>query len=513
MQRVRVRRLTAVLVGVVICLTGAGTVLAEPPDVIRQGGVRDVDTFDPAKTDGSGYFAICNLFDQLVRFKQGPDVTTLELENDLAESYEINKAGTLYTFHLRKGVLFHKGYGELTSEDVKFTFERILDPKFGSPQRSVFSSIKEIRTPDKYTVEIELKSPSAGFMGSAIAYRGGYILSKRAVQEMGDAGTALNPIGTGPYVLESRVPGQSMTFVANYEYWRGVADIKRVVLNVIPDETTILTALLAGDLDYALLEMPEMIRAARQDPNLNLMISPGETRGLVVNCNTIPNRKVRQALLFALDRELIIEKVYFGIGELIEQTPLAQHLFGYEPYLAEYTYSPETAVRLLQEAGYSAAKPLVVRLLLRPADIGLATACAGFWEEVGVQTVIDVQQTAAFAALRSGKEDAWDLMITTPTRPDPALLLPQLYSPNIPSPNYARYNQVDNLIEAYNTTSGSDTATLGLLLSQIQMIVSVDLPNLYVLDTMKVTCTRKGLAGDVPNTHFWLMLWYFMHWE
>ena len=181
---------------------------AQPADTMRLGmGAAQVITIDPIYLNqGVDNWAITHVFDFLARaplgrFAKSPS----EFTPELAESWTISPDARTWTFHLRKGVQFHKGYGELTSEDVKFTFDRVRDPKQGSGAASVYTNVDRVETPDAYTAVIVLKQPDPFFMSSLIHVTSSNIVCKKAVLEKGDK-FARDPIGSGPYQIVSVTP-------------------------------------------------------------------------------------------------------------------------------------------------------------------------------------------------------------------------------------------------------------------------------------------------------------------
>ena len=173
-----------------------------------------------------------NIFDQVVRYKQGPDDTVLKIEPDLASSWEISDDGLVHTFHLREGGQFHKGYGELTSEDVVFTIERAKDPESGSAFSSDLQVIESIEAVDRYTVRMTLAYPYSDFFNAILAWRPGFIVCKKAVLEKGSLDFKTDPIGTGPYSFSSRVAGVSLTLKASKEPRSKLRGVERRNLQV-----------------------------------------------------------------------------------------------------------------------------------------------------------------------------------------------------------------------------------------------------------------------------------------
>ena len=168
-------------------------------------GAAQVITIDPIYLNqGVDNWAITHVFDFLARAPLGRFAKSpADFTPELAESWTISPDARTWTFHLRKGVQFHKGYGELTSDDVKFTFDRVRDPKQGSGAAILYSNVDRVETPDPYTAVIVLKQPDPFFMSSLIHVTSSNIVCKKAVLEKGDK-FARDPIGSGPYQVVER---------------------------------------------------------------------------------------------------------------------------------------------------------------------------------------------------------------------------------------------------------------------------------------------------------------------
>jgi len=172
---------------------------------------------DPAFTSWIDAYRILNNINQgLLRFKTG----TFEVEPDLAESWDISEDGTEWVFHLRKGVQWHKGFGEFTANDVKYSVERVLDPEVASRWQQYWSMIENVEVIDDYTVKITLTEASPVFTIWMAGYRPAGLVCEKAVEEYGDE-YFKNPIGTGPFMFESWTPGEEVVIVANPDYRDG----------------------------------------------------------------------------------------------------------------------------------------------------------------------------------------------------------------------------------------------------------------------------------------------------
>ncbi len=241
--------LLAVMVFVTACSPAAAPAATAPsgeeaaPAAAAGGTLRiglDVDagSGDPRLMRDTSAFRLRELvFDGLVEMQ--PDYT---LAPSLAESWE-NPDELTWIFNLREGVKFHNG-DELTAEDVKFTFDTILDEAFASPSRAFFTPIQSIDVVDDYTVQFTLDQPYGPFL----SYLTMPIVPK-AVAEADPEAFSNNPIGTGPFKFVEWKRGDSISLAANDDYWNGRPKLDGIELNVVPDNTARVVALESGDLD------------------------------------------------------------------------------------------------------------------------------------------------------------------------------------------------------------------------------------------------------------------------
>lgn len=346
----------------------------------------DISTLDPHRaTSTSDKAVVGQIFNGLVRFPPG-SADPSELEPDLAESWEVSDDNTVWTFHLRKGVQFHHGYGELTAEDVVFSIERAADSDRSS-FASGFSGIKGVRALDEYTVEITLEYPDVGFLGRVSDYHGGNIVSKKAVQELGDR-FASQPVGTGAFAFDEHNTQQYVRLAAHEDYFRGSPEIKTVTFQMIPSDSARELAFTSGEIDIAhgKREQRWVERIKKRGVNVDIF-EPGEFRNLHLNQNYAPldDLRVRQAIAAAIDVDQIVQYV----GEDVADKGCSVVPQGYVGHTCEpgsYEHNIEKAKALLAEAGHpdgitiksvvsniSAQLPImeIVQAQLAPAGINL----------------------------------------------------------------------------------------------------------------------------------------------
>jgi peptide/nickel transport system substrate-binding protein len=287
---------------------------------------------------------IANMCDPLVQFND-----KLEIEPVLAESWEI-KDPTTYVFRLRKGVKFHNGQ-DFTSADVKYSLEWILNKDNKSKLAGYYSYVDQVETPDDYTAIIRTKTPYGPALGSLTVL---FITPKATAEKMGRAEFAKHPVCTGAFKFVEWVKDQRVVMEANEQYWRGAPKIKKITWRNIQEDSTRLAELRTGGIDVAIRVPMAQIELLQSDPKLKVLSIP-TTRTKWVTLNTwakpFSDKRVRQALNYAINKEEIVQALYKGNAHITGQ-PYAPAVFGYNPDVKSYPFDPAKAKALLAEAGY-----------------------------------------------------------------------------------------------------------------------------------------------------------------
>ena len=281
-------------------------------------------------------------------------VTTTEVEPDLAASWTVSEDGTVWTFKLRQGVRFHRGYGELTAEDVKYSFERQIQRRPGMRFAKNLDVIRDIDVLGPHTLRITLKQYDPVFPLRMVGYQQGYIVSKKAALELGDQ-FGWNPVGTGPFYFHRRLPRQKVVFKAFEGYHGGRAAIDEIHWFDVPEDATKLIGLEKGTFDIA---MPNLMTADIRN-QVQAMGAVLDERGpsgqfrIYFNVNRAPfdDIRVRQAFMHAIDRQAIVDTLWpDGLG-ILATSPLPPGYFGHTPVEVP-AYDPKRARQLLAQAGY-----------------------------------------------------------------------------------------------------------------------------------------------------------------
>jgi len=356
-----------------------------------------------------------HMFDTLV----GLEGEELKLVPGLAERWETVNP-TTWRFHLRKGVKFHDGK-PFDANDVKYTVETYVDPK---NRRATFvKGIVRAEVRDPATVDIITAEPLASMLFNIVRM---YILPRETREKMGAQAFAEKPVGTGPYRFGEWKRDQQLVLDANSAYWRGPVQPRRLVFRIVKDASTRAAELRSGGVD---------IIAAPPVPQLDLLDS-GETHvvpvkgGRVIiypmNVKQAPfdNRKVREAINLAVNREAIVKSVLGGRG-IVLAGPFTPPWLGYDPAVKPYPYDPARARQLLAEAGYpqgfESTWSISSGVFLKDTEI--AEAAAGQLRQVGVRLKLvptersKIQKDAVEGTFPGLTSIAWG----TQFEPDPML--------------------------------------------------------------------------------------------
>lgn len=271
-----------------------------------------------------------------------------ELLPSLADKFTESEDHKTFTFHLRSGVTFHNGK-PLTAADVKYTFDSLLSPQLKSPIRGAVDKITSIETPDNFTVIFRAREPFYTFLANLPAIG---IIPDGAGLEMGNA-----PIGSGPYKFISYTEGDNVRLEANPDYWGGTPNISRVQVKIVADNSTRQAELMSGGVDLAYNSGfdPETIRALSGRSSMQVVQNEGVNIDyLAVNLGSqseLSNPKVRQAIAYAIDRKVIIDRLLRNQATRADAILPTKH-WAYEKNVMAYDYNIERAKQLLDEAGY-----------------------------------------------------------------------------------------------------------------------------------------------------------------
>jgi peptide/nickel transport system substrate-binding protein len=408
----------------------------------------------------------------------------------LAEKWH-NSDNKNYTFFLKKGVRFHNGR-EMKAADVKFVFDRAMNPETKHPAIKQYEVIADIIVKDDYSITFALKTTNANFL-LTMARQGSVIYPREAVDSLKS-----EPIGTGPYKIGEWVRGDRIVLVKNPEYHvKGLPKLDRVTYRFIPDPNAALAALKAGDVDAAMFGLgPEHIPDLQKDPRFQVIV--GETTNDVImsmNNSRKPftDVRVRRAITYGINKPEVVKGAMFGFGRV-----LGTNIDPLNPYFVDMSgampYDPAKAKKLLAEAGYPNGFETVLKVAPQYYyTVRTGEVLADQLQKVGVKVKIEqiewgqwlsrVWKDADYDLTIIGHAEAWDVG-------------------NYANPKYYfRYDspEFQKLFQESEVTV--DDKVRRELYVKIQKKLVEDAPVVWLYVHPRLAVTKKGLQGlwkDLP---------------
>jgi len=436
------------------------------------------------------------------------------------------------TFHVRKGVKWHDGVA-LTAADVDFTYRYMIDPKTPTAYAESFRQVRHAEVVDPYTYRVTYEKPYS----PALLSWGIWILPRHILEAPWKAGVDLRttpqsryPIGSGPYLFQEWKTGEKVVLEANPDYFEGRPYIKRVVYRIIPDQSTIFLELKAKNIDMAGLTPIQYRRqtdypAFRKAFNKYRYLANGYAYlGFNLLDPRFQDKRVRQAMAYAINKQEIIEGVLLGLGQAA-QGPYKPGTWWYKPDVKTYPFDPDRAKTLLAELGWTRmnsdgvlvkdGKPFSFTIMTNQGNSvrqQTAEIIQRRLKAVGIDVKIQVVDWAAFINTFIRKRqfeaiilgwglgldpDQYDIWTSTQTGPD------QLNHISYKNP------KVDELLEAGRRTF--DEAKRKEIYWEFQDIMAEEQPVvfLYVPDNLPVVSSRvRGIEPAPAGISYNFIKWY-----
>jgi len=465
---------------------------------------------DPAGFDPSNIFRIeneniaFNIFSGLTTY----DSRTGQIAPDLATSWE-TKDNITWTFHLRKGVQWQKGYGEFTAADVLYSYKRILDPATASPYVSELTGVDTMDAPDPYTVVIKLKAANGGFLHTVANYHQGQIVKKEAIEAAGDQ-VRWKPVGTGPYYLDSIDVNSRIVLKRHEGYYKGPAPIATLDFHIIKDDATAAIALRNGEIDLLMRQSKEEQLQILKDAGFKMNHVDNYAASLkVMNLSDpiLKDVRVRQAIAYAIDYPAITAAITPTL-----QAPTYSILMPWMDVFSkeapEYKYDPEKAKKLLAEAGYPNGFTLKALNTSAQGVTEQQQFEIDYLSQVGIKMELELVDTPTY----NQRRNKGDFMTATRLLPavNPDMLLFSYLHPDNMAPkglNGARYNnpELTSTIEAARAEADPEKR-MGLY-AKAQKIAMTDLPYIPAMANNVYWPSKTNVTGVNINylaqVNFW----------
>jgi len=492
-------------------------------DILVDGSIGDASNLIPILASDNASHGIAELvFNGLVKYDKDMNIV-----GDLAESWDISKDGLVITFHLRKGVKWHDG-APFTAEDVIFTYRLTIDPKTPTAYAGDFLKVKKAEVLDPHTFRVTYDRPFA----PALMSWGASILPKHLLEGRDITSTPLarKPVGTGPFVFKEWKTGEKIVLASNEDYFEGRPYLDGYIMRIIPDTATMFLELRAGGIDRMGLTPLQYTRQTennlfRRDFNKYRYLSFSYTFMAFNLLNPMfADKRVRQAIAYAVDKEEIIQGVLLGLGR--DATgPYKPGTWPYNANVRKYPYDPQKARKLLAEAGWRDTdgdgvldrdgRPFAFEILSNQGN-EVRAKCAEIIQrrlaEVGIRVKIRIVEWAAFLNdfINKRKFDATMLAWSIPQDPD---IYDVWHSSKTGTQelNFISYrnSEVDALIEKGRGTF--DQKERKKAYDRIQEILAEEQPYLflYVPDALPIVSARiRGIEPAPLGITYNFIKWY-----
>ncbi|THF49748.1 ABC transporter substrate-binding protein [Allorhizobium terrae] len=440
-----------------------------------------------------------NIFEGLVAIDQNGKIVP-----QLAKSWTISADGLTYTFHLQEGVKFHDGEA-FDASVAKFSLDRARGPDSINPQKRFFTSIDHIETPDSKTLVLTLKQPT----GSLLYWLGWPASVMVAPKSAAD--NKITPIGTGPFKFVSWAKGDRVQLTANPDYWNkavklGLTD---ATFRFISDPQAEAAALKSGDVDaFAEFLAPELMESFKGDDKLITVIGNTELK-VVAGMNNarkpFNDKRVRQALMMAIDRKTVIDGAWSGYG-----TAIGSHYTPNDPGYIDTNnvlpYDPAKAKALLAEAGYPNGFSFTIKTPQMAYAPRSAEIMQAMFAEIGVTMTIQPTEFPAKWVADVFKATDYDMTIVAHAEPmDIDIYARDPYYFNYKNPVF------DDIMKKIQATT--DLAAQNDLYGQAQKILAEDVPALPLFVMAKLGVWNKKLKGLWTNEPIPSNVLTDVHWQ
>ncbi|MBV9329476.1 MAG: ABC transporter substrate-binding protein [Chloroflexi bacterium] len=439
------------------------------------GKDQEAPGLDPAKNPAQAATRVFDLmYSRLTRLDP-----QMRAQPDLATNWDISSDGKTYTFHLRQGVKFHNGH-ELTSADVKYTYERIINPDTASIAQSFFAPIDHIDAPDPYTVVIVLKEANTPFLVNTAATWAGIVAKEVVDANNGD----LNKVdaGSGPFILQEWTPDTQTVLVRNPNYYvPGQPAADKITFLIMPDENARIAALRTGNIQFTVLSAAGY-DTLKSDTSVKAVEGPTLSYaylGMNVARPPFDKPQVREAISYAVDRNEIINSVFRGHARPTGPVPSAMTDWAID--LGQFdTYTPnlDKAKQLMSDAGVSNVKTTMIAMSTLSYQVDAAQVIRAQLLKIGIDAEVQPQEVGVY--VDNWKKKNMDLMVGgngSGTNPDRAVCF---FFCTDGSANVWNYSNSSVDSDGAEGRTATDQAQAKSVYTDAQKQIVDDAPNLFL---------------------------------
>ncbi len=413
-----------------------------------------------------------------------------KIQPQLAESWKISEDGRTYSFTLRSGVTFHDGE-VFDASAAKFALDRARGENSVNPQKRYFQTIESIEAPDSETLVLKLSKPTGSLL-YWLAWPSSSMVAAKSADN-----NKTTPVGTGPFKFANWAKGDKVELERNPDYWDAdnAAKLERAVFRFISEPQAQAAGLRAGDVNaFPEFAAPELMDSFEGDDRLVTVIGNTEMKvvaGMNNSRKPFDDKRVRQALMMALDRSMIVEGAWSGFG-----TPIGSHYTpndpGYTDLTGVYAYDPGKAKALLEEAGYGTGLTFTIKAPQMAYAQRTAQIMQAMYAQIGVTMNIETTEFPAKWVSDVFKDADYDMTIVAHAEPmDIDIYARDPYYFNYKNPAF------DAILEKVQQTA--DVSEQAVLYGEAQRILAADVPALYLFVMPKLGIWDKKLKGLWEN--------------
>ncbi len=459
--------------------------------------LEDAKTIDPIKAeDPQSIELVINIYDRLLQYgiKSRGNVRSIDPENfvsSLAENFEVAGGGKCYTFKLRKDVKFHDG-SLLTSEDVKFSFERLssMDEKFGS-------MVEKIETIDSYTIRVVLKAPNSLFLHYICSYKASIVKSGFSEE--------INS-GSGPYKIVEWIKGEKIVLEAVKGHFLD-PKFDKVIIRIVKSTKILESMLIGGEASGPSMIPLEDLEVMRKSKNLKTIEAPTfDVILFVLNCNKNPfnNSKVRQAMVWAVPTERIKEVVFHDAGTNARSV-IPEKLPEHNSTFQKYSYNTTEAKRLIFQS--KTRSEIVISMTVPlgdPKQIEVGSLLQIATDSIGVRLIISQEEVSEYKETLKRGEFQMALIWKRNLFPDSAEILKEIFLNDSIQYSFYSDSRLNELIMEAFQLSGSARKRV---LTEAQAIIAEEVPVIPVLYPVDILLANKAIEGYVHYPDKALRYW------
>jgi len=471
-------------------LTLAALAVFAPALALAAGSVTFIEGVEPTGLDptvnapvAAGEVTWQNIFQGLTAIDRDGKV-----QPQLATSWDISADGLSYTFHLRPGVSFQNG-AAFDSATAKFTIERIIGPDSTNGQKANYAAITSVEAPDAQTLVLHLSKPDGSLL-----YWLGYPAAVM-VEPKSAPTDATDPVGTGPFKFDEWRKGDRVIMSAWDGYWGAKPALEQVTARFIADPQAQAAALKSGQADIASnYQSAELFQEFQKDGKFTTHVGSGEMEvvaGMNEAHKPFDDIRVREALMMAVDRKMLLQAVKNGLG-----TPIGSHFSPASPYYEDltgvYPYDPKKAKELLKEAGYPNGFTFTFKVPNRSYTQSAAQVLQAFFADIGVTAKIESSDFPAQWIQDVFKDTNYDMTIIGHAEPmDIGIYARHPYYFNYDNPEF------DKVMAGISAATSDAERAAGY--KKAQEILAHDVPALFLYSDPKLGIWNAKLTGVWEN--------------